>query len=474
MVFSSATFLFVFLPAVLLLYFVPFFRKDRQKEFTKKNIVLCLSSLVFYAWGEPVYIVLMLLSIFYNYNAGIDLESHEDEPKARRRIFVCAIIFNLFVLGFFKYSGFVVENLNSLFSLGIKYEPLALPIGISFYTFQVMSYIIDVYRGDCKTQHSLLNFATYISMFPQLIAGPIVQYNDVEKYLSYREHNVRKFAAGSLFFIRGLGKKVIFANTIGAVYTQICSDGVSSLSAVNAWFAILCYTLQIYFDFSGYSDMAVGLGKMFGFDLVHNFNFPYCAVSIKDFWSRWHISLSSWFRDYVYIPLGGNRKGPVRQTLNLLIVWLLTGLWHGAAWNFVLWGLYYAILLIAEKRFLGAFLQKLWKPVRHLYALLAVLFGWVIFNCSGIGQIGGYLGAMFGQGTGIPGDASFLYLLTQYKAELFLAVLFCLPLPKVLRRQYDSQPWMAIACDGLLLAVFGLSVVSITVSSFNPFIYFRF
>ena len=349
MVFSSATFLFVFLPAVLLLYFVPFFRKDRQKEFTKKNIVLCLSSLVFYAWGEPVYIVLMLLSIFYNYNAGIDLESHEDEPKARRRIFVCAIIFNLFVLGFFKYSGFVVENLNSLFSLGIKYEPLALPIGISFYTFQVMSYIIDVYRGDCKTQHSLLNFATYISMFPQLIAGPIVQYNDVEKYLSYREHNVRKFAAGSLFFIRGLGKKVIFANTIGAVYTQICSDGVSSLSAVNAWFAILCYTLQIYFDFSGYSDMAVGLGKMFGFDLVHNFNFPYCAVSIKDFWSRWHISLSSWFRDYVYIPLGGNRKGTARTIFNIAVVWTLTGLWHGASWNFVAWGAFYGVLLILEK-----------------------------------------------------------------------------------------------------------------------------
>ena len=293
MVFSSATFLFVFLPIVFAFYFIPFFRNDERKELTKKNIVLCLSSLVFYAWGEPVYIVLMLLSIVYNFNAGIDIEKNGNNPKVRKRIFVFAVLFNLLVLGFFKYSGFVVENINSIFSLNIKYEPLSLPVGISFYTFQVLSYVIDVYRKDCRAQKSILNFATYISMFPQLIAGPIVQYNDIEKSLSSREHNVRKFSAGTLFFIRGLGKKVIFANTIGAVYTNICAGGASSLKAVDAWFAILCYTLQIYFDFSGYSDMAVGLGKMFGFDFVHNFNFPYCAVSIKDFWSRWHISLSS-------------------------------------------------------------------------------------------------------------------------------------------------------------------------------------
>ena len=471
MVFSSATFLFVFLPAVLLLYFVPFFRKDRQKEFTKKNIVLCLSSLVFYAWGEPVYIVLMLLSIFYNYNAGIDLESHEGEPKTRRRIFVCAIIFNLFVLGFFKYSGFVVENLNSLFSLGIKYEPLALPIGISFYTFQVMSYIIDIYRGDCKTQHSLLNFATYISMFPQLIAGPIVQYNDVEKYLSYREHNVRKFAAGSLFFIRGLGKKVIFANTIGAVYTQICSDGVSSLSAVNAWFAILCYTLQIYFDFSGYSDMAVGLGKMFGFDLVHNFNFPYCAVSIKDFWSRWHISLSSWFRDYVYIPLGGNRRGTARTIFNIAVVWTLTGLWHGASWNFVAWGAFYGVLLILEKYVFKDFAEKLPRFVRRVITMLIVVIGWVFFLSETLSTAVEFLRAMFGS-NGFASDST-AYLLLNNMFPFAVMSLSALGFFKKLPTLRNVPLRLAFQAAGYI-AVFLLCIVFIVSSTYNPFLYFRF
>ncbi len=471
MVFSSATFLFVFLPAVLLLYFVPLFRDDGQKELKKKNTVLCISSLVFYAWGEPVYIVLMLLSIFYNYNAGIDLEQHEDKPKSRRRILVCAIVFNLLVIGFFKYSGFVVENLNSLFSLNIRYEPLPLPIGISFYTFQVMSYIIDIYRGDCKTQHSLLNFATYISMFPQLIAGPIVQYNDIERFLEKREHNVRKFAAGSLFFIRGLGKKVIFANTIGAVYTQICSDGVSSLSAVNAWFAILCYTLQIYFDFSGYSDMAVGLGKLFGFDLVHNFNFPYCATSIKDFWSRWHISLSSWFRDYVYIPLGGNRKGTARTIFNIAVVWTLTGLWHGASWNFVAWGAFYGFLLVAEKYIFKNLQEKLPRFVRRVITMLIVIIGWVFFSSETLSDAGEFLRAMFGA-NGFASDNT-AYLLLNNIFPFAVMSLSALGFFKKLPTLRNVPLRLAFQAVGYM-AVFILCIVFVVSSTYNPFLYFRF
>ena len=471
MVFSSATFLFVFLPVVLTLYFIPFFKNDEQKEITKKNIVLCLSSLVFYAWGEPVYIILMLLSIFYNYNAGIDIENNADDPKAKNRIFVFAVMFNLLVLGFFKYSGFVVENVNSIFSLNIRYEPLALPVGISFYTFQVLSYVIDVYRGDCKVQKSLLNFATYISMFPQLIAGPIVQYNDIEKALSSREHNVRKFSAGTLFFIRGLGKKVIFANTIGAVYTSICSGGVASLSAVDAWFAILCYTLQIYFDFSGYSDMAVGLGKMFGFDFVHNFNFPYCAVSIKDFWSRWHISLSSWFKDYVYIPLGGNRKGTARTIFNIAVVWTLTGLWHGASWNFVAWGAFYGVLLIAEKYVFKDVLEKIPRPVRRVLTMLIVIIGWVFFSSENLSAAAEFLRAMFGANGYASADTKYLLLNNIFPfAVMSLSALgFFKKLPTLknvpLRLTFQAAGY---------IIVFVLCIVFIVSSTYNPFLYFRF
>ena len=467
MVFSSLIFLFVFLPAVLLAYFaVP------QRFRAARNAVLLVFSLFFYLYGEPVGIFIMLGSILANYLLAFGV-AHA-EGNSRRWILVAAVLLNVGLLGVYKYAGFAVENINRIFHTALASPKIAMPIGISFFTFQGMSYVFDVFQRRCTPQKNILNVATYIALFPQLVAGPIVRYETIAAELSDRSESMDAFAAGCRRMIVGLGKKMLIGNALGEAASAVFSTSPASLSAGSAWLGAIAYALHIYYDFSGYSDMAIGLGQIFGFHFPENFDHPYLSASVTEFWRRWHISLSTWFRDYVYIPLGGNRKGPVRQTLNLLIVWLLTGLWHGAAWNFVLWGLYYAILLIAEKRFLGAFLQKLWKPVRHLYALLAVLFGWVIFNCSGIGQIGGYLGAMFGQGTGIPGDASFLYLLTQYKAELFLAVLFCLPLPKVLRRQYDSRPWMAIACDGLLLAVFGLSVVSITVSSFNPFIYFRF
>ena len=471
MVFSSATFLFVFLPIVFAFYFIPFFRNDERKELTKKNIVLCLSSLVFYAWGEPVYIVLMLLSIVYNFNAGIDIEKNGNNPKVRKRIFVFAVLFNLLVLGFFKYSGFVVENINSIFSLNIKYEPLSLPVGISFYTFQVLSYVIDVYRKDCRAQKSILNFATYISMFPQLIAGPIVQYNDIEKSLSSREHNVRKFSAGTLFFIRGLGKKVIFANTIGAVYTNICAGGASSLKAVDAWFAILCYTLQIYFDFSGYSDMAVGLGKMFGFDFVHNFNFPYCAVSIKDFWSRWHISLSSWFRDYVYIPLGGNRKGTARTIFNIAAVWTLTGLWHGASWNFVAWGAFYGILLIAEKYVFNNVLEKIPRPLRRVITMLIVIIGWVFFSSETLSSAVGFLRSMFGANGFVSADTG--YLLRNNIFPFAVMSLSALGFFKKLPTLKNVPLRLAFQAAGYIV-VFILCIVFIVSSTYNPFLYFRF
>ena len=471
MVFSSAAFLFVFLPIVLLLYFIRLFRNDEQKELIKKNTVLCLSSLVFYAWGEPIYIVLMLLSIFFNYNIGLDIEKNVQRQGVKKALFAFALIFNLGILGFFKYSGFVVENLNSLFSLGIKYEPLPLPVGISFYTFQVLSYVIDVYRGDCAAQPSLLNFATYISMFPQLIAGPIVQYGDIEKALFERSHTVRKFAAGSLFFIRGLGKKVIFANTIGAVYSQICSEGVSSLSAVNAWFAILCYTLQIYFDFSGYSDMAIGLGKMFGFDFVHNFNFPYCAVSIKDFWSRWHISLSSWFRDYVYIPLGGNRKGTARTIFNIAVVWCLTGLWHGASWNFVAWGAFYGILLIAEKYVFKDRLEKIPRLLRRIFTMLIVIFGWVFFSSETLSSATVFIKAMFGANGFASADTK--YLLLNNLFPLAVMSLSAFGFFKKLPTLKNVPLRLFLQAAGYML-VFVLCIIFIVSSTYNPFLYFRF
>ncbi len=471
MVFSSTAFLFVFLPVVLFFYFVKLFRNDEQKELTKKNAVLCLSSLVFYAWGEPVYIVLMLISIIFNYNLAIDLEANAGSEKKRRALLFFAVLFNLGILGFFKYSGFVVENINSVFSLNIKYEPFALPVGISFYTFQVLSYVIDVYRGDCSVQYSLLNFATYVSMFPQLIAGPIIQYNDIETQLSERTHTLKKFTAGILFFIRGMGKKVLFANTIGAVYTNLTAGNSGSLCSADAWFAILCYTLQIYFDFSGYSDMALGLGKMFGFDFIQNFNFPYCAESIKDFWSRWHISLSSWFRDYVYIPLGGNRKGTARTIFNIAVVWCLTGLWHGASWNFVAWGAFYGILLIGEKYVFKNLSEKLPRPARRVATMLIVIIGWVFFSSENLSSAVSFLSSMFGA-NGFAGDST-LYTLKTNLFPFAVMSLSALGFFKKLPTLKNQAMKLTVQAVGYLL-VFILSIVFIVSSTYNPFLYFRF
>ena len=471
MLFSSATFLFVFLPVVLLLYFVPVFRQDKQRELTKKNAVLCLASLVFYAWGEPVYILLMLISIYFNYNIGLDLQALTPDPKRRKTTFIAAVVFNLFVLGFFKYYPFAVDNFNRLFSLEIKAAQISLPIGISFYTFQILSYIIDVYRGKCRAQRKLLSFATYITMFPQLIAGPIVQYGDIERQLENRRIGIRKFSAGVLFFVRGLGKKVLFANTIGAIYTEITAREPGKIGLITAWFGILCYTLQIYFDFSGYSDMAIGLGKMFGFDFVQNFNFPYTAASIKDFWSRWHISLSTWFRDYVYIPLGGNRKGTARTIINLLIVWSLTGLWHGAAWNFVAWGIYYGVLLILEKYVFGNLIEKLPFWARRVLTMLIVIIGWVFFSAESFSAAGQYLGAMVGAGGIFDGTTRYVIF-----SNLFpFAVMSCSALGyfRKFPKLKNANVRLALQAVGYA-AVFVLCIVSLVSDTYNPFLYFRF
>ncbi len=474
MVFSSSVFLFMFLPLTLAMYFFPLF-EDKQRETEKRNLILLVVSLVFYAWGEPTYIILMLISIFFNYNIGIDIEHQFQNGKQgkARFLFICALIFNVFILGYFKYAGFVVENLNGIFGLSLENKELPLPVGISFYTFQILSYVIDVYLKKVKAQQKLIPFAAYITMFPQLIAGPIVQYSDVEKQLTNRVVTKEKFADGIIFFIRGLGKKVLFANTIGAVYTDISVSDTSEMSMATAWIGILCYTLQIYFDFSGYSDMAVGLGKMMGFEFVRNFNFPYTAISITDFWRRWHISLSSWFRDYIYIPLGGNRKGTARTIFNILVVWSLTGLWHGAEWNFVAWGAFYGVLLIAEKYLLKDLLRIIPIPVRRILTMVVVMIGWVFFSSTDINSAFGYLGAMFGVYGNVIFDSNASYLLMSYG---FGIIIMCLSASGFFEKVPDLRnKYALVVCKSAgYTLIFILCIAYLISETYNPFLYFRF
>ena len=475
MLFSSATFLFVFLPLVLFCYFLPVFKKGSPEsyEMTKKNLVLCLASLVFYAWGEPVYVVLMLVSIYFNFNITLDFQRFPEKKRRKKTLFIFAVIFNLFVLGFFKYEPFLVENINRLFSLHLKAAALPLPVGISFYTFQILSYVIDVYKGESEAQPSLLRFATYITMFPQLIAGPIVQYGDIERQLENRTVTMQKFSRGVLIFVRGLGKKMIFANAVGAVFSEIQGSDVHALGAVTAWFGILCYTLQIYFDFSGYSDMAIGLGRMFGFELMQNFNYPYTAESIKDFWSRWHSSLSGWFKKYVYIPLGGNRKGTVRTVRNILIVWTRTGLWHGAAWNFVLWGLYYGVLLLIEKLVIGKRIERVPRVLRWLVTFVLVNVGWVLFNLTDIQTLLSTLRDMF---VYVPTDWQGLLALDTSVCSKALALPFALlfSFPVFRHLELPEKGPGLIAVNGAFLVLLLVCVMFIVSSSFTPFVYFNF
>ena len=456
MVFSSAEFLALFFPCVLLVYYNPFFRSRRFR-----NVFLLLASLLFYAWGEPVRVLLLLASIAVNWWFGLRVEG---ERPHRRGLLAASVVFNLAGLFVFKYLGFVCRNL-ALLGLNVPQIKLALPIGISFYTFQAMSYVIDVYRKKSPAQRSVLDVGLYISFFPQLIAGPIVRYETVALEIHSRKESWEDFCGGVPRFIVGLGKKVILANNMAVVADAAFRS--ADLSAAMAWLGAAAYALQIYFDFSGYSDMAIGLGRMFGFHFLENFDRPYLASSITDFWRRWHISLSTWFRDYVYIPLGGNRVSPRRHLFNLFAVWLLTGIWHGANWTFILWGLGYFLLLMAEKyghidRKLGIF--------RRPYTLLCVLLLWVLFRADSLGAAGRYFAAMFTGGRGSCDD--FLYYFGNMKAYLAAAVVCCLPLDKLWRRVPERARDSLEAAGTIALLVITLTYV--VSSTYNPFIYFNF
>ncbi len=473
MVFSSTTFLFAFLPATLILYYLPIFEKGNELQIKARNFILCAASLFFYAWGEPVYLFLMLISIYFNFNIGLDLDRHKNTNIHKKLILFFALVFNLGVLSFFKYYDFAVETINEIFSLEIATKELALPIGISFYTFQIISYIVDVYRRKSNVQEKLINFACYVSLFPQLIAGPIVQYNQIEKQLQNRSVSTEKFASGIVFFVRGLGKKVIFANMVGSLYAQLGLVEASEMSVVRAWLMIFCYTLQIYFDFSGYSDMAIGLGRMFGFNFMLNFNFPYTATSISDFWSRWHISLSTWFKNYVYIPLGGNRKGKIRTIINLFIVWSLTGLWHGASWNFVAWGLYYAALLVMEKFIFAKLLEKIPAFLRYIPTMILVMLGWVLFSSETLSEALTFMSSMFGlSGNSLLGTNDLYYLATNFFPLVLMSLSSLNFFAKILRAKKIN---LNLSMQFIFyLVVFAVCIIFLISETYNPFLYFRF
>ena len=418
----------------------------------------------------------MLLSILFNYFSGLDIARNLQDKRAAKRSLVFNLIINLAVLGFFKYEGFVLDTLNGILPVHISYHALPLPIGISFYTFQILSYIIDVYRGNVKVQTNLSNFALYVTMFPQLIAGPIVQYADVDEQLASREVSWTKFGEGSMYFIRGLAKKVLLANTSGMIFTEVSGLAKGNIAVVKAWLGAFAYMFQIYFDFSGYSDMAIGLGKMFGFEFNMNFNYPYVSKSITEFWRRWHISLSSWFRDYVYIPLGGNRVSKIKHIRNLLIVWFLTGLWHGAAWNFVAWGLYYGVILIIEKYFLSPVLDRLPDVVRHIYSIVLVVIGWVLFFSSSFGQAADYIRVMFGAGAHGFADRESMYLLT---SNLILWLILIFGSTPLVHFRYEhmlrSKKWNTTIINSVVYAaLFIVCIAYLVTETYNPFLYFRF
>ena len=466
MVFSSTIFLCVYLPLVLLGYYIcP--KKGR-------NLFLLIASLVFYAWGEPKYVFLMIFSILVNYIFGRLMDKHRENKKRLKLMLVLSVVIDIGLLSVFKYTDFIITNVNAIFGANFDLLNIALPIGISFYTFQAMSYTIDVYRDDVRVQKNLIDFGMYITMFPQLIAGPIVRYADVQDQLAERSVTTADFSEGVMRFVVGLGKKVLLANQMGAVWSEIYALG-GDVSALMAWTGAIAYTFQIYFDFSGYSDMAIGLGRMFGFKFPENFRYPYQSVSITDFWRRWHITLSTWFKEYLYIPLGGNRRGLTRQALNLLIVWSLTGFWHGAGWNFVMWGLYYFVILFIEKLFLLKALDKLPKFFRHVYALLLIIIGWVIFASDDVSVLLPYLGSMFGANGAIGGMD--VYTLLTKAVLLIICCIASTELPKKLFLSAAGAMNEKAAFtlkSVLMIALLALSMILLIGDSYNPFLYFRF
>lgn len=473
MVFSSPLFLFYFLPVVLILYYLV----PRGQAFWK-NLVLLVCSLFFYAWGEPVYVLLMLFSIAMDYGLGLWLEHEKKRGGHPGRILALAVVMNLLFLAFFKYANFLIGMVNGVTKAGIPLLDVSLPIGISFYTFQALSYIIDLYRGEVEVQRSILNFGTYVSLFPQLIAGPIVRIKTVAGELRDREESFPDFAAGVRRFVVGLAKKVLLANTVGEIWQKISAMEIDTLPVLTAWIGLAAFTFQIYFDFSGYSDMAIGLGRMFGFHFEENFNYPYVATSITDFWRRWHITLSTWFREYVYIPLGGNRRGLAKQIRNILVVWLLTGIWHGAGWNFVVWGLYFGVILMIEKVGLLRLLDKVPPVLRHVYTMLLVMISWAIFAFDSLGQGVRYIGTLFGAG-GRLWDGQGIYLLYSSAVLLVLLILGSTALPRktaaLVGGRLKAHPAVLTVVElGLILLGFVLCIAFLVDASYNPFLYFRF
>ena len=477
MVFSSNEFLFLYLPLSLFLYFLVPIRF--------RNLALFLVSLVFYGWEKPVYLFIMVFVIIVNYVFGF-LIGRAENTAAKKRALVWGVVLNVATLGFFKYADFLLENLGAIPGLDFI-EPLgiALPIGISFYTFQSMSYIIDVYRGTSAVQKSFVNFGAYVSMFPQLIAGPIVRYSDVDRELNDRKYTLDAAADGARRFVIGLAKKVLLADTAGALWEQIKDVPREQSSVLALWLGIILYAFQIYFDFSGYSDMGIGLGKILGFHFPENFNYPYISRSITEFWRRWHITLSTWFKEYVYIPLGGNRHGTARLVLNLLVVWFLTGFWHGAAWNFVLWGLYYFVLLVAEKLFLKKWLDRMPSVLSHAYSLFFILIGWLIFyfkpDFGGWSAFSSYFFGMFG-GLGLPAsNLEFSYTLVRNMLLIAALAFAATPYPReaflrLREKTADKRSGIAltVVADVALVAIFVLCIVYISSSDYRPNIYFEF
>ncbi|CDM69893.1 membrane protein [Clostridium bornimense] len=465
MVFSSLTFMFAFLPMVLLAYFI--------MPKAVRNLTLFLFSLLFYAWGEPIYILIMIFSTIVDYFHGMLIYKYKqcDNNKKSRLILISSIFINLSLLVFFKYSDFFISSVNTIFGSNLKLLNLSLPIGISFYTFQTMSYSIDIYRGTVTPQRNIIDFGTYVALFPQLIAGPIVQYKTIAHQLRNRKESLDQFTYGIIRFVSGLGKKVLIANNVGLIWEEIISSDLSTISVLSSWIGIIMFALQIYFDFSGYSDMAIGLGNMFGFKFKENFNYPYESKSITEFWRRWHISLGSWFKEYVYIPLGGNRRYQVR---NICIVWLLTGLWHGASWNFVIWGIYFGSTLLLEK----FILKKFFNINSRIYALLLILIGWVIFAFDNLQHGLIYIKSMFSISSNVFIDSNALYILTSNITIIVIGIIASTSIPKKITRYFlkgKENSWtFSIVTSVYILGILILSTASLVNSSYNPFLYFRF
>ena len=459
MVFSSLTFIFVFLPIFFIIYFlVP--RK-------LKNLIILLFSLLFYAWGEIKYIPLLIFSSITDYVNGLLIYKYKDSKK-KKLFLLLSIFINVGILIIFKYSNFIIDNINNIFNLNILHKNISLPLGVSFFTFQTMSYSIDVYRGRFKPEKNFINFMTYVTMFPQLVAGPIVKYDQIKEALHNRQNTLNNFSSGLFLFMIGLIKKVLLANNLGYLFNIIFKD-LGSASLLSSWLCLLCYTLQIYFDFSGYSDMATGLGKILGFDYPKNFNYPYISTSITDFWRRWHITLSSWFKEYLYIPLGGNRCSSIKNIRNIIIVWLLTGLWHGASWNFIIWGCYFGIILILEKTILKQFIEKSSNIVRHIYSIFFIMIGWAIFCVNNMEEFNLFLSKLFLNNNIL--DNKFSYYIQNYYVFIIAGIIFSTP---IIKTKFFQNKYIKYIGYTIVFISFLVCISYLISDSYNPFLYFRF